>query len=315
MSAAATTPPGNMGSMSMTEGNGPVDRSTPLIERIEAVEEFANVTGRFLIVGDMKWADMEADFRLLAVNNALRRQQETIQASVLLARQDLGHLAVAFVRASLEDVMYLEFFVSLDLAESQNLFTLLGNWDSLRSLIAQRNYIGDAEMAQLWYPEAFLDSAVENREKIKTELKALQKQYNWSGGMLPSGDWIAERAGKRKLYDYLHAATSRALHFSAGEILRRGWGHPSGKLSTDKTEFREHLANFALDQLWLLHLETWQACEPLLEASGISSDEELTFDAIKPAVDRLVAAGRVPLVHAREWNLTPDGPLDLQDRG
>jgi hypothetical protein len=301
--------------MSVTEGNGPVDRSTSLIERIEAVGEFAEVTGRLLVVGDMKWADMEADFRLLAINNALRRQQETMQAAVLLARQDLGHLAVAFVRASLEDVMYLEFFLSLDLDDSQKLFTLLGIWDSLRSLIAQRNYIGDEEMAQLWYPKAFLDSKIADKEKIKTELKALQKQYKWSGGMLPSGDWIADRAGKQGLYDYLHAATSRALHFSAGEILRRGWGQPSGKLSTDKTEFREHLTHFALDQLWRLHLETWQASEPLLEASGISSDEELTFDVIKPALDRLGAAGKVPLVHAREWNLTPDGPLDLEGRG
>jgi hypothetical protein len=293
--------------------NGPIDHATPLTERIAAIEGFVEVAGRLLTVGDLKWADVEADYRLLAINSALRRQLESIRAAVLLGRQDLGHLAVAFVRASLEDVMYLGFFVSLDMEDSQKLFKLLGNWDTLRSLLAQRAYVGDEMMARLWYPETFLDTAVDAREKVRTELKALQKQYKWSGGILPSGDWIADRSDQRELYDYLHAATSRALHFSAGEIMRRGWGHPSGKIVTDKSEFRDHLASFALDQLWRLYVETWKVTLPLLESAGISSDDSLDFDEMRPVLDRLLAAGKVPLVHTHEWNLTPEGrPLDLK---
>ena len=259
------------------------------------------------------WADVDADYRLLAINSGLRRQLESIRAAALLGRQDLGHLAVAFVRASLEDVMYLGFFVGLDLVDSQKLFKLLGSWDALRSLLAQRDYVGDEVMAQLWYPTAFLEAAVDAREKVQTELKALQKQYRWSGGILPSGAWIADQAGQRELYDYLHAATSRALHFSAGEIVRRGWGRPLGKIVTDKPEFREYLASFALDQLWRLYIETWKVTMPLLRTAGITSDESLSLDEMQPILSRLLAAGRVPLVHAHEWNLTPDGPLDPKD--
>jgi hypothetical protein len=166
-------------------------------------------------------------------------------------------------------------------------------------------------MKQLWYPDGFLEAAAQSRDRIKIELKMLQKKYNWPGGLLPSGDWIADRAGQRKLYDYLHAATSRALHFSAGEIMRRGWGHPSGKVITDKPEFREHLAAFALDQLWRLYIETWQAAMPLLEEAGINSDETLKFEEIQPVIDALLRLGKVPLVHSHEWNLTPEGLLDL----
>jgi hypothetical protein len=207
--------------------------------------------------------------------------------------------------------MYLAFFVDLDQADSQELFKLMGNWDTLRSLLAQREYLGDEVMEQLWYTEPFLNAVTQSRDKLRTELKSLQKKYNWSGGLLPSGDWIADQSGQRKLYDYLHAASSRALHFSAGEILRRGWGHPSGKIVTDKPEFREHLASFALDQLWRLYIETWQVAMPLLEAAGINYDESLTYEEIEPVIDRLAALGKVPLVHAHEWNLTPEGPLDL----
>lgn len=93
------------------------------------------------------------------------------------------------------------------------------------------------------------EAQAEKRESVKAQLRALRQRHNWSGGTLPSAEWIAERADKRDLYDYLHAATSRALHFSAGEIMRRGWGHPYGRITTDQPEFREHLASFALDQL------------------------------------------------------------------
>lgn len=289
----------------------PVDRSVPIGERVDAVEEFIDVAGRLLAVGDLSWAAVEADYRLLAINSALRRQMESMRAATVLARTDLGHLAVAFVRASLEDVIYLGFFTSFDLADSQKLFLLFGNWDATRSLLAQRAYVGDDVMARLWYPEGFLDAVEVKRDQVRAELKVLQKQYKWGGGDLPSGAWVAERAKKKDLYDYLHAATSRALHFSAGEIMRRGWGHPSGMMSTDKPEFREHLASFALDQLVRLYTETWNVAMPLIEAAGVDSDNELSWENIEPVLSRVFGLGKVPLVHAAEWNLTPDGPLTL----
>jgi len=283
--------------------------SATLRNRIAATEDFVDIAERLTAVGDLEWVAVESDFRLLAVNTSLRRQLESIQAAVMLCQQGLGHLAVAFVRASLEDVMYLGFFVSLDREDSQHLFKTMGTWDHLRSLLAQREYVGDEAMHTLWYSQEFLNWAELLKDQTRSELKQLQKKYRWSGGILPAGDWIAERSGHGDLYGYLHAATSRALHFSAGEILRRGWGEPSGKVITDKPEFREHLAAFALDQLWRLFLDTLKAAEPLIEAAGLSSDPALDFEEMKPILDRLLAIGRVPLVHAHEWNLTPEGPL------
>src|SRR4051794_25687774 len=95
---------------------------TSIADRVDAVEAFAAVAGRFTSVGPLRWAEVEADYRLLAINNALRRQLESMRAATVLARSELGHLAVPFVRPSLEDVMYLRFFIQLSLEESQELF-------------------------------------------------------------------------------------------------------------------------------------------------------------------------------------------------
>ena len=173
--------------MPPSDDKDPIDSATPLSEQIEAVEGFAEVAARLMIIRELKWAAVEADYRLLEVNSAMRRQLESIRAATLLGRQDLGHLAAAFIRASLEDVMYLVFFLRLDLEDSQRRSKLLDNWDALRSLLAQREYVGDEVMAQLWYLDAFLDAAVEAREKVKVKLRALQKRHRWSGGLVLSG--------------------------------------------------------------------------------------------------------------------------------
>ena len=148
-----------MSPMPENDDKRPVHRWTPLAVRIEAVERFADCAEHVLTVTDPAWSDVAHDYRLLAVNSSLRRQQESIRAAILLSRHDLGHLAVAFVRAALDDVIYLRFFASLDLDRSQELFAAMSNFDSLRALLAQRNYIGDKEMARPWYPTPFFDWA------------------------------------------------------------------------------------------------------------------------------------------------------------
>ena len=287
------------------------DLEARLAQRVGAVEDFAAIADRIAGVGDLRWAEATADYRLLAINASLRRQIESMNAAVLLSRQGLGHLAVAFVRASVEDVMYLKFFCSMTLEDSQKLFELLGVFDSARSLIAQRAYVGDEVMRSLWYPPGFVDTVERRRDEVRAQLRSLQKVYKWPGGDTPNNAWIAEQASVKDLYEYLHAATSRALHFSAGEIMRRSWGAPNGILVTNKPEFRTHLASFALDQLWRLYIDTWEATLPLVEDAGIATEEGVGFEELHPVLERLLALGKVPLVHAHEWNLTPDGPLFL----
>jgi hypothetical protein len=46
-----------------------------------------------------------------------------------------------------------------------------------------------------------------------------------------------------------------------------------------------------------------------MDDAGITSDPLFDADP-NELVRELLHLGKVPLVHAHEWNLTPDGPLD-----
>jgi hypothetical protein len=293
--------------------SGGADQHTArFVERVEAVAAFAEVAERLIVVGDLEWADAEADWRTLAVNVCLRRQQEQLRAAVLLARQSLGHLAVGYVRTSLEDLLFLGYLATLSREDSRELLDAMGRWDHIRSLLAQRDYLGDEEMKNLWYPAEFLNAAQAERGRVEERLKDLRKKHRWSGGLLPSAPWAAEQAGRSEFCEYLYAATSRSVHFSMGEVMRRSWGDPGGRVTTSHPQFNEHLASFALDQLWRLFMDTAEVAMNLIqggmEGSGIGPDDSLDYEAIEPVLDRLLALGKVPLVHAHEWNLGPDGP-------
>lgn len=289
------------------------DAASSLALRIAAVTSFSELADRLFVIGDVAWADaMDGDLRLLAVNAAFRRQLESIRATLLLSTEGLGHLAVGFVRASLEDVMYLGFLQKLKVEPARRIFLVLGQWDSFRSLLAQRAYVGDEIMHELWFTEEHLRRAEISTADLKKQLKVLGKQYGW-GGLLPNGEWVAEQAGQRPLYDYLHSATSRAVHFSAGEILRRAWGHPDGQITTSQPAFRDHLTNFALHQLVLLFFQTWALLDDSAKA-GITLSVDVEEAEVEVVVQQIAGLGQVPLIHAHEWNLTPAGPIPLPVR-
>jgi hypothetical protein len=280
-----------------------------LKERIDAVTAFVDLHKRLVMVGDLNWDAAWSDLRLFATNYILRRQLEALDASVIMARNELGHLAVGLVRPALDEVLWMSWLRDLPTDASQRLLNVLGQFDTRRSLLAQREFVGDDVMLNLWYPIGFLDAQAADHATTKRELAKVAKEFGWSGGQLPSAGWIAERSGKKDLYDYLHAATSRALHFSVGEINRQGWGAPGGIITTKKQEFREYRASFALYQLPVLFAMTIGATEPFLEAAGIHSDDTLNESELAAARQGLDQLGRVPLVQAHEFNLTPDGSL------
>jgi hypothetical protein len=290
-----------------------VNENVDVEARLAAVEAWIAAQKQILVIGDLSWDTAWSDVRRIAVNYILRRQFEALDATVVLAKAGLGHLAVGFVRPALDELLWMLWVKELPQHDAQDLLMAMGRSDGIRSLLAQRTYVGDAVMQELWYPVAFLDAQEQQQTRVKDELKRFRTQFNWSGSPLPSASWVAEQSGQKGLYDYLHAATSRALHFSMGEVMRNGWGEPGGKLVTLKPEFREYRTNFALYQLPVLFLQTAVACEDFLEDAVIIGPEDQALEEkVSAAAKDLGELGRVPLVHAHEWNLTPGGPLSLR---
>jgi hypothetical protein len=278
-------------------------------DRAKAVKDLLAASKDLLQIRELPWSKVEADSRLLVVNTVIRRQIESLEASVKLAESNLGHLSVSFVRAAFDEMVWVAYLTQLDREVSQRLLLAMASYDGLRSLMSQREHIGDDAMTKLWYSKKFLDDAERQLTESKAALKELRSELRWPGGALPSTQWIAEQVSELDMYEYLHSATSRAVHFSAGEVFRRGWGDPNGMIATDKAEFRTHLSEFALDRLWRLLFETVRHAMPLLEDSGLVSEQTLTDEKMMPIIKNVLELGQVPIVHAAEWNLRPEGRL------
>lgn len=280
------------------------------LARLTAVEAWLAAIKKMTVVGDMRWETGWADLRRIAVNYIIRRQLDALDATVMLARNNLGHLTVGFVRPALDELLWLSWVKDLPIEKSQQLLMLMGSSDAIRSILAQRNYVGDPVMQELWYPVGFLEALASKEEGYKSAITALGKELDWRGNPLPTARWVAKQSGHELLFEYLHAAASRALHFSMGEVMRNGWGEPGGKLITDKAEFRQYRTDFALYQLPLLFLETSVASGAFLADAGVieNYDESIVAE-VASTVKAMAKLGRVPLVHAHEWNLTPEGPL------
>ncbi|MFJ8495940.1 hypothetical protein ACIRBZ_47620 [Streptomyces sp. NPDC094038] len=283
------------------------DSSSP---RLQALRTFSARMCTEIRLGPLVWDESDPDLRALTINNCVRRQRDAIEGAIALGDARQAHLAVAFVRAFLEERMWAIFLASMTHSEANALLLAMGLWDAQRALIAQRDYIGNLDMTlHLWFPPGFVDAhAAATLDDRKTELRQLRDRWGWQGA-LPSPKWVAEQTSLLKEYEYLHSATSRALHFSAGEVLRRGWGTPGGFLVTDKREFREHLAEFAYDQLWRQHLGTIVGAADILGDAAISVPDGFFSEENRiKLISELQNLGRVPLVHAHEWNLTPPPP-------
>jgi hypothetical protein len=60
--------------------------------------------------------------------------------------------------------------MSLDLEDSQELLKLFGNWDGLRSLLAQREYVGDEVMEELAVPLALPSQSFCGRNPVTSAI-------------------------------------------------------------------------------------------------------------------------------------------------
>ncbi|MDI9947014.1 DUF5677 domain-containing protein [Rhodococcus sp. IEGM 1302] len=252
----------------------------------------------------IQWSDVEKNMCLIGARFALTRQFESLRAAVKLCDIDLGHLAVGFVRPACEELLWLQYLATLDESDAHDVYLALGNNDTMRSAQATQDFLGVEAMTEIGFPRGFSEFLAHAVPAQRKSLKAVGQSLGWPPRTpVPSTQWISEQVGQRKLYDYLYAASSRAVHFSAGEGLRRAWGDPGGSISVEDVHHRLYLADFALWQLTKLLLQTISNTEPW-QGELVPRETDCKDDA--DAMDRLSAfqdLPGVPLVTAREYEL------------
>jgi hypothetical protein len=251
-------------------------------------------------------AEVEQELCLLGYRVAVARQREALDAAVRLAESTLGHMAVGFVRTACEEFLWLKYLASLDVADANEVFVALGNFDNMRSVQAALGFAGVDALVGQGFPRGFVDASGEVLVDAEDRLRGLKNRLGWDNRRGPSAGWVATAVGERPLFDYLYAASSRSVHFSAGEMLRRGWFDQDGRVSVADVDHRLFLSDFALSELVRLLMKTLCVADRWLGVGQVDVEADLaTMHTAGQSFDERVAAfgavGRVPLVWAREF--------------
>jgi hypothetical protein len=105
------------------------------------------------------------------------------------------------------------------------------------------------------------------------------------------------------MYNYLHSAGSRAIHFSAGETFRRAWFTDASDVRIYDEPHRYYLSLFAFDTLTRLFMSTLAEVQSSLEIDEQEGAVEAA-EELGALLDQLSTLGRVPLITPEEFNFT-----------
>lgn len=249
----------------------------------------------------IKWDDAMGDLTLLGTRYALTRQVGAIKAAVELARANLGHYSVCFVRPAFEEFLWVMYLSTLDRRDAHDVFHAMALDDSMRQAQAADDFFRPEEMINQGFPQRFREFVDLQFDANKVDVTALGERLGWprTRSGFPSMKWIATQVGEDKFYAYLYAATSRGVHFSAGEVLRHAWGQPGKHVDVEDVDYQVFFSDYALYELTYLFLQTGLAAEPwhAQVLSGQSDDEcrKYLLDFAK--------LGRIPIMTASEYEL------------
>jgi hypothetical protein len=246
----------------------------------------------------------------LAFRVSVLRQVEALEAGVALTRDRLGHLSVMFVRPACDEYFWLKYLTVIEDEPLRKLLGLLSQVEGLTSVLTQQQYAGKKDMKYLGFPAAFVNQSIRARAATVDQLTTLGVELGWpqrhdlSASAVPSTHWVANKAGGGKLYDFLYSASSRMLHFSMGEVARRGWADsPTGAIDLASPSYTVYRAHFGL--YWAVHLLILTL--PLGSKLGEDLDKKIvSMDSYLEVVRRIAAFGKVPITTPAEFNLRND---------
>lgn len=241
------------------------------------------------------------DLRRLVARVTIERQIEALHATAILLDNKMAHLAIAFVRQSLDELIWMNYLAKLEADDARKLLPSLVAWDALRSVGAERGYCGDETMIRHGFPPDFIAKLDVRMQEVRDRIGDSGRSLGWPNPKrIPDARWLADQCGIADLYEYLYSASSRSVHFSAGELARRGWFYSDQLLDTVNSNHRQFLGDFAVYHLVDLLVRTFMSA---VEFFVVQEFEEEPMNALVEKLKLLKRYGRVPLTVPQEFNL------------
>ena len=261
---------------------------TPLISHIE----------------EYSWNDLDTDQYAEFLKRAvLIRQHEALSTILKMADADIGHFGVVLLRPAYEELLWIE-YINQNEKLAPELVLLLVMQEIRESINAQDQFLDAKVMSDLGFTRKFVKSFASDKHPALTRLKEIGRHLGWREGQsLPSVSFIAKKVGREREYNFLYHGTSRYVHFSPVELLRRVWGR-QGKVTISSEHFSTHGQDFALYWGTRIFVETMIASgDDVIPLSEIDNAQSEVFQNI------LKNLRPVPIVTSSELKAWPDPTL------
>lgn len=231
----------------------------------------------------------------------LRRQYECLSIAVDLVDKSQGFAAVALLRPACEEYLWAKYLISLKPSDAEDLLVLMGQREVRDSLAAQDAHTGRKVSDSLGLTR-YIKQHQASASMLNARMKALGTRLQWErrtieGSKLPSVAFVAKAVGEVPLYKFLYHASSRYVHFSPAELLRRAWGR-TGDVTVSSMHFTDYWGSFVLYWGVFLIANTF----PILWELGgeIDLDDSIDGDKLIAAARRIGEHGAVPIITAEE---------------
>jgi hypothetical protein len=249
-----------------------------------------------------QWNPSTMGFLPLIRRTMLCRQYECLECIVHLVQHQRGYAGIPLLRAACEELIWAKYLSLIDDDSANNLLLCLAQKEMFESLVAQDNYVGRKKTKQAGLVEP-LDRLTKHQPTLRKRLKALARTLNWPAkcqeeGITPSMRWLAKKTAVDWVYEFLYHGTSRYVHFSPAELLKRAWGNPS-EITIRSSNFGEYWSAFALFWGQKLLTQTFLELHESLKADGVI-DPEIDGSKIIDAYQRMANLGEVPIITAAE---------------
>jgi hypothetical protein len=265
----------------------------------KAVKEFLLVTTPITDhISHIEWK--ESDGLVPVIFRAvLKRQCESLSSVVEMSGTERGYSAVSLLRPACEELIWIRYLKHIGLKDANELLRLMAVTEVGKTLGAQLEFVGPETMKSLGFTPTFLSEQSASVLEAEKRLKVLDRRLNWRSkkkGQIPSVFFLAKATNNLELYKFLYHSTSKFVHFSVHELMRRVWGRP-GALSISSDTYAKYWTAFSLR--WGLHLYL----ETLVEALDWIEPEtgpDLSEARLMETAEVIRKFGMVPIITAEE---------------
>jgi hypothetical protein len=264
----------------------------------ELVELLDSYSSQFVLRASSK-----PQLTALVAKTTIERQREALEGVLLLGEAGMGAICGAFIRQACEEQVWLNYLSRLEREAADDLVLAMGHSDNMRGLSAFLEFAGSEVLVGIGFTPGFAEQAAEQAAEAMTKLKNLRVTLGWPTGPVPPRiAWIAEQVDELDTIRYLFSATSRMIHFSAGEAIRyAGWFDPRDGVMHVAIPRVDHLYAFTLQNLIEMASKTLVHAFVIFARAGMDADPDI--DPLLGLSKRALAAGRVPMVAAEEYHL------------